>query len=69
MSKTSSLAAGRPSAGKSRPSLTDLADTPATKRINFKVAVEQHTKLKIYAAKQGKSIKQILTEYVASITQ
>lgn len=40
-----------------------------SKRVNFELSVDQHTKLKIYAAKQGKTIKELLTEYVASLPE
>lgn len=37
------------------------------KRVNFQLKPELHTKLKIVAARQGKSITQLLTEYVESL--
>ncbi|MGC9128409.1 MAG: hypothetical protein ACP5GA_06715 [Acidithiobacillus sp.] len=37
------------------------------KRVNFELSAEQHTKLKIYAAKQGKTIRELLTEYIESL--
>jgi len=62
------LTAGRPSAAKNRATtLASLADDASTKRVNFELPSDQHTKLKIYAAKQGKTIKELLTEYVASL--
>jgi hypothetical protein len=39
------------------------------KRVNFELAADQHTRLKIYAARQGKTIKEILTEYVAQLPE
>ena len=45
-----------------------LADDAASmKRVNFELSADQHTKLKIYATRQGKTIKELLTEYVASL--
>jgi hypothetical protein len=68
MSKTG-LAAGRPSVTKAKTAtLASLADDSGTKRVNFELSSEQHTKLKIYAAKQGKTIKELLTEYVATLS-
>ncbi len=65
MSKQGTLTAGRPSAAKSRAAtLASLADETAMKRVNFELSAEQHTKLKIYATRQGKTIKELLTEYV-----
>lgn len=70
MSKQGTLTAGRPSATKSRvTTLASLADDATMKRVNFELPAEQHTKLKIYATKQGKTIKDLLTEYVAQIPE
>ena len=71
MSKpTTALTAGRPSArtDKSKAAtLASLADDASMKRVNFELSADQHTKLKIYATRQGKTIKELLTEYVASL--
>lgn len=63
------LIAGRPSAGKKTASLSSLADDAEMKRVNFQLTAEQHTKLKIYAAKQGKTIRELLTEYVDGLLE
>ena len=49
--------------------LASLSDGAEMKRVNFQLPADQHTKLKIYAAKQGKTIKELLTEYVAAIPE
>ena len=72
MSKlTTTLTAGRPSArtDKARAAtLASLADNAGgMKRVNFELSADQHAKLKIHAAKAGKSIKELLTEYVAGL--
>ena len=71
MSKAgTTLSAGRPSArtDKSKAAtLASLADAASMKRVNFELSADQHTKLKIYATRQGKTIKELLTEYVASL--
>lgn len=69
MSKESlTLTAGRPSARANKSALlASLSDQKPTKRVNFDLSAEQHAKLKIYAAKQGKSIKDLLTEFVDSL--
>ena len=71
MSKAATtLSAGRPSArtDKSKAAtLVSLADDASMKRVNFELSADQHTKLKIYATRQGKTIKELLTEYVASL--
>lgn len=69
MSKLSgSLSAGRPSARNNKAAtLASLADEASTKRVNFVLSAEQHTKLKIYAAKQGTTITDLLTKYVESL--
>jgi hypothetical protein len=61
------MKAGRPSAAKAGPTLSDLADKQATVRVNFDLDRAEHTKLKIYAAKTGRSITDILRELVRSI--
>lgn len=70
MNKHGALTAGRPSANKGPAvTLASMADEATVKRVNFELAAEQHTKLKIYATKQGKTIKELLTEYVAQIPE
>lgn len=62
--------AGRPSARLHKTvSLADLADDSGTKRVNFDVPTSVHTKLKIYAAGQGKTIKDLMTEYVTQLVK
>jgi hypothetical protein len=72
MSKpTTVLTAGRPSARTDKARAATLAslanDAGGMKRVNFDLPAEQHAKLKIYATRQGKTIKELLTEYVASL--
>ena len=70
MSKnTGALTAGRPSARNKAATLASLSDDAEMKRVNFQLPADQHTKLKIYAAKQGKTIKELLTEYVNSLPE
>ena len=74
MSKTTTaLTAGRPSARTDKARAATLAsladDAGGMKRVNFELPAEQHAKLKIYAAKQGKTIKELLTEYVAGLPE
>lgn len=70
MSKaTRALTAGRPSARNRAATLASLSDDAEMKRVNFQLPADQHTKLKIYAAKQGKTIKELLTEYVAGLPE
>ena len=64
------LCAGRPSAKSSKAAtLASLADKAATVRVNFDLDREQHTKLKVYAAKQGKTVKEVLSDYVAQLPE
>ncbi len=72
MSKAATtLSAGRPSARTDKSKAATLAsladDAGGMKRVNFELSADQHTKLKIYATRQGKTIKELLTEYVASL--
>lgn len=64
------LSAGRPSAKSSKAAtLSSLADKAPTVRVNFDLDREQHTKLKVYAAKQGKTVKDVLSDYVAQLQE
>lgn len=65
---SSKLSAGRPSAGKSKPStLSSFSDSDKTKRVNFNLSASEHANLKIYAAKKGKSITEILVDFVKNL--
>lgn len=67
------LSAGRPSvkAGDKRKAATlaSLSDDQPKKRVNFELAADQHAKLKVYAARQGKTVKELLTEFVRSLPE
>lgn len=69
MSKpTITLSAGRPSARTNKAAtLASLSDDARMKRVNFELSAERHAKLKIHAAKAGKSIKELLTDFVDSL--
>lgn len=68
MSTKGTLSAGRPSAKTNKAAtLASLADKAITKRVNFNLSAEQHTKLKVYAAKQGKTVKELLTDFVEQL--
>ena len=70
MSKHAVLSAGRPSAEKRKAAtLASLADEAGTKRVNFQLSAELHTKLKIHAVRQGKTITDLLTEYVERLPE
>lgn len=65
---SSKLSAGRPSAGKNRPSaLSVFSGNDETKRVNFNLSASEHAKLKIYAARHGKSITELLVSFVKSL--
>ena len=63
------LNAGRPSKSNqgSSLSLDDLVETEKTKRVNFDLPESQHRKLKEYAASQGMTIREVLTQYVETL--
>ena len=61
------LAAGRPSEKKKGATLSALAEKRETVRVNFDLARDEHIKLKIYAAKAGKPIADVLREFVATL--
>jgi hypothetical protein len=61
------LQAGRPSDKKKAATLAALADKPETVRVNFDLARDEHIKLKIYAAKAGKRVADVLRELIATL--
>jgi hypothetical protein len=61
------LQAGRPSETKKAATLSALADKRETVRVNFDLAREEHIRLKIYAAKAGKPIADVLRELIATL--
>ena len=63
------LNAGRPSKSNTSKSLSldDLVENEKTKRVNFDLPELQHRKLKEYAASQGMTIREVMTQYVQSI--
>ena len=65
----SNLNAGRPSKSNqgSSLSLDDFVETEKTKRVNFDLPESQHRKLKEYAASQGMTIREVLTQYVETL--
>lgn len=70
MSKPGTLSAGRPSATRNKAvTLASLADETSMKRVNFQISATLHTKLKVYAASHGKTITEILTDYVEQLPE
>ena len=65
----SNLNAGRPSKSNTSKnlSLDDLVENEKTKRVNFDLPELQHRKLKEYAASQGMTIREVLTQYVETL--
>ena len=62
------LQAGRPSEKKKAATLAALADKSETVRVNFDLAREEHIKLKVYAAKAGKRVADVLREFIATLS-
>ena len=58
------LKAGRPSSEKRVMTMADISGSDKMKRVNFDLPEALHIRLKTYAASQGKSIKDVLTEFV-----
>jgi ParG len=67
MSENKILKAGRPSEKKKAATLSTLADKSDTVRVNFDLDREEHIKLKIYAAKAGKRVAEVLRELIAGL--
>lgn len=64
-----SLAAGRPSRANKPATLADMADKPTTVRVNFDLARDEHTRLKLFAVKRGQSVRQVLSDFIATLPQ
>jgi len=67
MKKDTTLKAGRPSANNKATTLASLSGNTTMKRVNFELSQDRHTKLKIYATKTGRSIRELFTEYVDNL--
>jgi hypothetical protein len=63
------LRAGRPSEKKKAATLATLADKRDMVRVNFDLARDEHIKLKVYAAKAGKRMADVLREFVAGLSE
>ncbi len=63
------LNAGRPSKSNTSKSLSldDLVENEKIKRVNFDLSESQHRKLKEYAAKQGMTIREVMTQYIETL--
>ncbi len=44
-----------------------VAGKATTVRVNFDLDRDQHIKLKLFATRQGKTIKEVLSDYVAQL--
>jgi len=69
--RANNLSAGRPSARTDKAKAVTLASLTGgtAKRINFDLSIDQYIKLKVHVAKRGKTIKELLTEYVVSLPE
>jgi hypothetical protein len=63
------LRAGKPSAGsKSKElALSSLMEENQTVRVNFDLDRDEHIKLKIYAARNGKTVAEVLRDLISKI--
>ncbi|MET3109103.1 hypothetical protein AAKU58_003952 [Oxalobacteraceae bacterium GrIS 1.18] len=59
--KSTGLAAGRPSVKKQQASMEDEV---VLVRINAQITEQQHEKLKIYAAKNKKSVRDLISAFI-----
>ncbi|MGF7001245.1 plasmid partition protein ParG [Paraburkholderia sp. GAS32] len=62
------MPAGRPSRTKEATSINVFAEKEKMVRVNFEVTRDEHTKLKVHAAKSGRSISDVLREFVAQLS-
>ncbi len=59
------LSAGRPSRSKKTATLSSLADEGPTVRVNFDLERDEHVRLKVLAARQSRTVADIMRELVA----
>ena len=65
---SSALSAGRPSTARGKEAmLSELADTAKTKRVNVQLTIEDHTRLKMHAAREGRTISDVIIEFVRAL--
>lgn len=70
MSKPPMLSAGRPSANRKEEALAKMSDQKQPLiRINFDIERDKHTKLKVMAAQQQRTIADILRQAVDDLTK
>jgi hypothetical protein len=63
------MSAGRPSRAKEAAVPANVfAEKEKMVRVNFDLTKDEHTKLKVYAAKTGRSISEILREFVEQLS-
>ena len=63
------MRAGRPSKTKTATTLSELADKAGTVRVNFDLDRAEHVKLKVHAARTGRSVAEVLRELVDGIDE
>lgn len=64
------LTAGRPSAVARARALDELMDRSSEKkRVNFEVSADDHLRLKMYAIKSGKTVTEVLTDFIRSLPE
>ena len=62
--KEGALRAGRPSRARKAATLSSLADKGPSVRVNFDLERDEHVRLKVLAAQQGRTIADIMRELV-----
>lgn len=65
--KPAAMTAGRPSVRNAARGRASMADAPDTVRVNFDLDRAEHVRLKIHAARTGRSVADILRELVAGL--
>lgn len=63
------MTAGRPSRAKETAPLNVFDEKGKPVRVNVELSRDEHMKLKIHAAKSGRSISDVLREFVAKLSE
>ncbi|MDN5863324.1 MAG: chromosome partitioning protein ParB [Salinisphaera sp.] len=63
----SNLSVNRPSAGGNAPTLREVAKDQPTVRVTFNLDAELHRRLRVYAAQERATVRELLQEQVRAL--
>lgn len=69
MKRKTGLSAGRPSKNVSKINMADEMEEEKDVRINIQVSIAERNKIKVYAAKRGKTITDLFKKFIADLDE